>query len=452
MRRLLIRDGDPLIANLLICLAFFLLGLVRLQLPQVLYFDEEWYLPAAAKMLKSMEVINREHPMLGKELIAAFYWLFGGSWISARIGSLVFGTIGLFGFQRAHFTLTQSPASTMVFGTLVLGNCLYLATSRIALLDPYMLGFAGVGLAFFAKGMRFEHGRRLNFALAGLAMGMAMACKWTVAPLCLFMAVATVVRFHSDMRELAIVATTAAVPAAVVYAVTFIPLLFASPHPMSITDFLPLQRAMAFHLSMYIGEHPYQSYWWQWPIGTGQMWLFNGEKLGIDRVIILAQNPVAVLISLPAVLFGLFALIVRRNLAMGIPALAYLLTVGFWALGQKPNLYLYHYNLPAIFALSAAAQIGASLSGKWLRTGAIAIYAAYFAAFAFFYPVVTGARIDRSTDVSVQIRGWTRNPEDEKLRRPVGSAYELGAWAMRCLNEPTRAECAEWRRNSVEPQ
>lgn len=442
---------DPMIASLAICLAFFLLGLINLGQPQVLYFDESWYLPAAAKMLKNLELINREHPPLAKELIALFYWAFGGSWMSARIGSLFFGVIGLYGFQRAHFYATRSFWSTVLFGILVATNCLYFTTSRAALLDPYMLGFAGIALAFFTRGVMFEARQVRNFFLAGISMGLAMACKWTIAPLGVFMAAVTIIRFRRDRRQLAILGASAAGPAIVTYFLTFLPFLFTTIHPLELTDFLPLHRMMVFHLGMYIGDHPYQSSWWEWPLGRGQIWFFDGQLLKIDRVIILAQNPVSALVSAPAVVIGTIMYNLKRDHAIGATVLAYVVTLGFWAIGHKPNVYLYHYNLPSVFALSLVAQVAVTFR-HWAQKIAVVFLAALqILTFAYFWPVTTGALLEGRLEKLTSHYGWRENHRSDKRWEPRGEGRAMSEWAMRCINAPARDECSKPRRNSAQP-
>lgn len=437
---------DPMIASMAICLAFFLLGLVNLGQPQVLYFDESWYLPAAAKMLKNLELINREHPPLAKELIALFYWAFGGSWMSARIGSLVFGTIGLYGFQRAHFYLTRSFWSTALFGVLVATNCLYFTTSRAALLDPYMLGFAGIALAFFTRAMVDENRQLRNFVFAGISMGLAMACKWTIAPLAAFMAVATIIRFRADWRRLLVLGASAAVPAFVVYALTFLPYLFTTIHPLEVSEFFSLHRVMAFHLGIYMGEHPYQSQWWEWPLGRGHMWFFDGEGVKVDRVIVLSQNPISTLISAPAIIAGAIIFLRKCDYSIGAALLAYFIALGFWAIGHKPNLYLYHYNLPSVFALSLVAQLIVTFRQKAIHIAALVIAAMQISAFAYFWPITSGAllhgRMERLTDHY----GWRENPTAHIRRKPRSDAVEIREWAKNCIHAPSRVECSRpWR-------
>ncbi|WP_169829206.1 phospholipid carrier-dependent glycosyltransferase [Tsuneonella mangrovi] len=451
LARLFADDRDPLVANLLICLAFFLLGLNRLYLPKILYFDETWYVNAALKLLAWKEVINREHPMLAKEMIAVSMILFGKSFGGIRLGSLILGTIGLFAFQRAHFKLTASARSTMIFGVLVAFNFLYFATSRMAILDPYMLGFAGIGSAFFVNGVMHDRRRLICFALAGFAMGCAMAAKWTAAPLYGFMGLATIVRFWRDPRLAIKLLVAFGGISVATYFLTFLPIFFIDKNPLPIAEILPLQRMMTFSLGLYIGGHPYASHWWDWPIGRGQMWIYNGFFTGKDMMIVLGQNPVATLISLPAVAISLFLLPAKRDWRLGAPALLYLFTFAFWIASGKPVQFLYHYNLSSIVALSVAAQLAAKIPPRIGRIAIPSLLTVYLAAFAFFYPVITAASIGTKQERYTSLPGWEVHPPKVGDRRPVGNGWELMLWSQDCLVHPAEQKCARARKNTVQP-
>ncbi|WP_204270997.1 hypothetical protein, partial [Escherichia coli] len=66
----------PWLVALLLAIAVQMLFLVHLDQPSVIMFDEVHYLPAAQALLDLSGPRNVEHPMLGKELIAAGMALF----------------------------------------------------------------------------------------------------------------------------------------------------------------------------------------------------------------------------------------------------------------------------------------------------------------------------------------------------------------------------------------
>lgn len=448
--RLWANDRDPLVASLIICLAFFLLGLNRIWVPASLYYDELYYIGAAIKLLNKGIVANREHPMLAKELMALMALIFGKNLLVIRIESLLIGTIGLFGFQRAHYYLTNSPRSTLIFGLFAAFNFLYLATARIAILDPYMLGFAGLALAFLARGMATGQNAFPNIAASAVFIGLSMASKWTVAPLYGVMGLTIAFGSSPKIRLAFLNAAAFGAISIGVYLLTFLPLLLTRDDPIAAVDLFAMHRAMVHSLSILIGHHPYESPWWIWPIGGGQMWLFDGHAVHSDRMIALGQNPVAVLLSLPAVLAGLYFLIARKNWRLGLPAAFYAVTLIFWIANQKPVQFLYHYNLSSLAALCLAAQILSIDKVSWIRRARIPIIAIYCAAFAFFYPAITGGFLHGRADRYTSLPGWHVNHAQALYSHQVGNGKSLSQWSRRCLAQPTREECRTSRQNILQ--
>ena len=68
---------DPLRWCAALALIFWLACLPHLTIVAKPYFDEVHYLPAARELLVMGEFTNREHPLLGKQLLALGIALFG---------------------------------------------------------------------------------------------------------------------------------------------------------------------------------------------------------------------------------------------------------------------------------------------------------------------------------------------------------------------------------------
>src|ERR1700709_2866384 len=71
----------------------------------------------------------------------------------------------------------QGPA--LATAALTFLNQMVFVQSRIAMLDIYTLAFDLMGVAAFIHGFRKQK-PEVAFALAGLAFGLATACKWSV--------------------------------------------------------------------------------------------------------------------------------------------------------------------------------------------------------------------------------------------------------------------------------
>ena len=95
------KSDDPMIWSCLLALAFGAACSIRLATPASPYFDEVHYIPAAKAWLENGAWLNREHPPLGKYIIAAGIALFGDNALGWRIFSVVAGVVTLFAAMRA---------------------------------------------------------------------------------------------------------------------------------------------------------------------------------------------------------------------------------------------------------------------------------------------------------------------------------------------------------------
>lgn len=369
---------DPLLASWVITAAFFVLALNRIDVPAERYFDEQFYIPAAARLLLGIDVINREHPMLAKELMALAMALFGNQPFAWRIGSVVAGSLGLFCAMRALWWHSNSRQATLLFGMLLATHGLLLTMSRLAMLDAYMFAFAAWAVMLFAQ---------RNFALSGVAFGLALACKWSVLPVIAVFAATSLFRDRS-WRPFA---WFAALPLAVYFA-TFIPGMLVRNEPLTAAGLVPLQFEMVQFLAQPMRPHPYASAWWQWVLNLRPMWLMHNDIDGAYRLAVMGGNPLSSLAIIPAVALGLWQ---RRSF----PAAVFLVCLSFWALSGKPVQYYYHYLLASSFGLAALAL---ELRARRL---ALPVIATVCALFVWLYPAMTGAAFERG-----EARQYTRLP------------------------------------------
>src|SRR5690606_15497935 len=126
--------------------------------------------------------INTEHPPLGKELIAIGIALFGDRPLGWRLPSALFGTLGLFAAMRALWFASLSRFAALAYGVLLATAVPLFIHSRIAMLDVFMCSFALVALWMCAGAVRENETARWRLAIAGVALGCAMASKWNAIP------------------------------------------------------------------------------------------------------------------------------------------------------------------------------------------------------------------------------------------------------------------------------
>jgi dolichyl-phosphate-mannose--protein O-mannosyl transferase len=174
---------DPLGWTLLIALGFLGLCLHRLGIPSRIYFDEVHYVPAARKLLGLVRA-NPEHPLFGKEAIAAAIALFGDRPLVWRIPSALFGTLGLFAIGRALWWASRRRFAALAGMVLVATGFLWFIQSRIAMLDMVMAGLGMTALWLFAAATRLPTRQaRWRLAASGICFGLALGAKWSIAPI-----------------------------------------------------------------------------------------------------------------------------------------------------------------------------------------------------------------------------------------------------------------------------
>ena len=181
-------EKDPLAWCIGIALAFAALVWWRLGIPSKIYFDEVHYVNAARKLLQLMPA-NAEHPLVGKEMIAAAIAIWGDAPMVWRIPSALMGCIGFYAFCRAMWFASGRAFATQAASVLLFTDFSWFVQSRIAMLDMVMAGFGMVGLWQVAAAVR-QSGTgaeslsliRARLALAGVCFGLAMGAKWSILP------------------------------------------------------------------------------------------------------------------------------------------------------------------------------------------------------------------------------------------------------------------------------
>lgn len=400
---------DPFGWTAIVTGAFFLLVLVRLGIPSQPFFDEVHYLPAARALLEMSEPLNREHPMLGKELIAISIAVFGDRPFGWRALPALFGAFALFAFMRAMWHASRSRFATIAGGVLLATAFPLFVHSRIAMLDIFMVCFTMVGLWMCAGAIREPETARWRLAIAGIALGCAMASKWSVTPVATLPGIAFfVVRLKAagwraftsrrgppaagiGLAEAAL--WLGAVPL-VTYAATFLPAMFYRSGAFGPLDLLTFHQTMIELQTQELPPHTYQSRWWEWTGNIRAIWYLYEEVDGAWRGVLLIGNPLTMLAGIPAIIWCGWTGIFRRNWAGLAIMLLYVASMGLWLVAAKNVQFYYHYFLPSCFLVAALAlALDALWRAGWHKT-ALAPAAGALAMFAIFYPILSAAPLE----------------------------------------------------------
>jgi dolichyl-phosphate-mannose--protein O-mannosyl transferase len=379
---------------------------VRLTIPSQPFFDEIHYLPAARTVLDLSHPLNREHPPLGKELLALGIALFGDRAIGWRIMPALFGTLAFFSAVRALWFATQSRFATLAYGVLLATGFGLFVQARIAMLDVFMIGFAMLGLWMCASAARENETARWRLAIGGAALGLSVACKWNAAPVAMLPGLAFLaIRARSagwrlpTARRAPPVRGMTLIEAAVwlgllplaAYCAAYWPFLLYEKGSIAPTGLLALHKTMFALQEEVVKPHTYMSVWWEWVLNWRPIWYYYEVGDGAQRGVLMIGNPLTMLAGLPALLWCLWAGAVRRRGDALAVALLYLAAIGMWVIAPKPVQFYYHYLLPSCFLLAALALALDALWRRGRRIPVLAVLGGSMALFALFWPILTAA-------------------------------------------------------------
>lgn len=401
-------NRDPIGWCLFIAVAFQALVLWRLTIPSRYYFDEVHYVPAALKLLDLVPA-NREHPMFGKEVIAAFIDLLGDRPLGWRLGPALFGGLGLFAFARLVWHGTQRRRVTIAAAALLATNFMWFVQSRISMLDMVSAGLCMAGLWQFTAALRAKRvgAARLHLVASGVALGLSLGAKWSGAPALMMPGLVFLVlrlketgplrigrRGAGPIRGVSL--TEAAVwlgffPIAVYWA-TYLPAMFYPHHAIAPLGFIEQHELMIRLQDSVKKPHPYRTYWYQWVADWRGIWYLFENVDGHQRGIVMIGNPLSMIAGLAAFAWSLWAAAMRRRWDALFFAVLYAATLGMWIVNGKPVQFYYHYLLPGAFLMALLAM---GLDELWNRRDrwrhlATGVMAGSVALFVLFYPIIAG--------------------------------------------------------------
>jgi dolichyl-phosphate-mannose--protein O-mannosyl transferase len=401
---------DPLGWCVLLAIAFLMLMMVRLGTPTKLYFDEIHYVPAARQYWALEKFVNREHPMLGKELIGLGMHLFGDRPLGWRIMSVLAGVLTLFAATRALWFATTSRFATLAYGLLLATGFYIFVNARIAMLDIFMVAFSTFAYWHLAAAIREPEEGRMRLALAGIGLGLALASKWNAAPIVALPGLAFLAaRIGAGRRRLLTSRRGAPVPGVTlleaalclgvlplaIYSLTYLPAWFFADGAIGTktgsANFLALHTDAVRLQESVIKKHPYMSRWPQWVLNSRSIWYLYEKVDGAQRGIVLIGNPLTIILALPAMIWAISEAFLRRNAVAGAAAIIYAVTLGFWIVSAKPIQFLYHYFLPSMALFAALALALDALWQRGHRWLALLPLIGSVSMFAYFYPILSAA-------------------------------------------------------------
>ena len=171
---------SAIVAAIIFVIAHFAM-LVGVTTPEKFYFDEVHYVPAARQMLEPVmpqPMLNPMHPPLAKQLIALSIRSLGDGPLGWRYPAVLFGSLALVAVYLCGLALFAAQGPAIAATLLAFFNQMLFVQSRIAMLDIFALAFSLFAIAAFMHGFRKMRPHRW-FALAGVAFGLSIGCKWS---------------------------------------------------------------------------------------------------------------------------------------------------------------------------------------------------------------------------------------------------------------------------------
>jgi predicted membrane-bound dolichyl-phosphate-mannose-protein mannosyltransferase len=403
---------------LLSCLAIFafaeLILLVSISTPAKEYFDEVHYVRASRQILAFVPNKNIEHPPLGKVLIGAGILLFGDSPFGWRVMSAVFGGLTLVGMYLLGLAVLREEKAGWIAMLAMFLSQMFYVESRLAVIDPFMLGFLVFALAFysFALGGRWNRvWSRVSLALSGICFGLAMACKWSAIPIYVFCLYLAAYRSRRNKGKTVLVLLALLVLPLLSYFLSFTPYFLVDAPGYRPADFIIMQTNIWVAQMLTPGSNPYRSLWFEWPFNLKPYWyIFDpDQKLKVVRGILLLGNPLILFGGLVAVgVCGYQWLRTRSESAFFIFASYLVLLLLPWSILPREASYFYYYY-PATIALSLAlayAFTQANLFSSARGNRILAIYLIFaFAVFAICFPVLSYSEV-RMDLFRSYLAGW----------------------------------------------
>ncbi len=418
-----VHPRDPIWPTLALAAVFALLCAIRLTVLPAPYFDEVHYLPAAREILNGGDYINREHPLLGKTIIAAGIALFGDTPLGWRIFPLLAGVVALIASMRAMWHATRTRFATLAFGILLASGFMLLVQSRIAMLDIFMACFLSLAAWQFSVAIRRPENGRKALALTGMFLGAAMAAKWNAIPLAMVPGlVFFITRLTAGRRRLLTSRRGIPVPGVslleatlwlgvvplAVYGLSFAPGYWLGESSLTSGGIIALHQEMLSLQTQVLEPHNYQSNWPDWVLNARAIWYFYKPVDGVQRGVLLLGNPLTMLLGIPALLWCLITGIAQREWPRIAMVAGYAVSLGLWLVAEKSVQFYYHYFIPHFFLLGALALALEALWHSGHRYIAGAALAMSVALFAWFYPILTAAPLEDSMSFLdyAWLQGW----------------------------------------------
>lgn len=186
---------------------------------------------------------------------------------------------------------------------------------------------------------------------------------------------------------------------AVIYSLSFIPVLNVEPGGYTFHNLIEAQVHMYDYHSELTATHPYSSQWWQWPFMKRPLWLYNGTDLaeGMKSTIVTMGNPLIWWTGLFTMLGTVWLSFKRRDKFMFMVWIAYFSVYIPWTLVPRYT-FIYHYFTMVPFSILSTVyvlKLGEESDKRFRKVTVLFIIAAAVL-FILFYPALSGLTVSKN--------------------------------------------------------
>ena len=388
--------------------------------PDVLVFDEVFYAGDALDLIAhGVESGTAVHPPMGKWMIAAGIRLLGFNPFGWRLAALVTGAVvaGLTWYLAYRLVLSSMVA--VAAASMVVFDGITVVTGRIALLDGFValwvLGSVGCTLAMIATPVEQPAQRWLRTA-TGILLGLAIATKWSAAPVALVVLVTTLFlddhlpwsqRRRAYTRSLLLLVVLPFFVYVLAHAGWLAQYQDTTTYARACAEDQcrtgPLDRALGFvdyqrdvlefHRSLDPSHRDVRSST-TWVLQTGLVELYSDRTAGNSSTHILVfGNPVLWIAGFAGILPAFVVAWRRRDIAAGFLASVSLALWLPWVLGGRPGFAFYGAPLMPVLALTLARGLTA-IPPRARNLVVSVIVAAALGGAAVWWPLWAGHPVD----------------------------------------------------------
>jgi dolichyl-phosphate-mannose-protein mannosyltransferase len=347
---------------LLVALVAAVVRLPGLGYPSEEYFDEVYHAKTALQYLRGEPPTEWVHPPLAKLLIAGGVLVFGYEPWSFRLAPALAGILLAPVFLLLARRVLATERAALFATALLLVDGVYLVQSRIAMTNVFAVLFQLLAVLLMLRALSQARLPTGAMAAAGLALGLALATRWTSLWAWGFLGLVFLAkrgRRAFSPRELLLGALAFLALPAAVYLLSYVPWM-RQGH--SVAEVVRTQRDIWGYHANLTATHTYFSPWWTWPWLYRPTWYFWFSGEGFVRGIVALGNPAIWWASVPVSLWALVTGARWRDEARLFCGAGFFLLYVPWGLSPR-TLNFSHYLFEAI--PYACLSLGIWLDRRW---------------------------------------------------------------------------------------